>query len=261
MEKHRRRALSSAERAFWQTRYDQQAEWTSEVRRYLLDTAGIRKNARILEIGCAGGVILEDLRLKGFQNIFGLDIDHSSLRKNAAQITLLCADGLELPFAGEEFDFVFCHFLLLWIEDIQGLLMEANRVLKTAGYFAAFAEPDYSNRRDYPPELGEYGFLQNQALLKRGARLDSGSRLKAWLKDADFDIVLEGIIDDASFPTEMGMEQSELAVLEDDLHHVLQGEDLKKAISKARTITTDPGTRLHVPTHFALARKTLGMMV
>jgi hypothetical protein len=44
----------------WHSRYLQQAGWTSKLRGYLFQRAGVDKASRVLEVGCGTGAVLKD---------------------------------------------------------------------------------------------------------------------------------------------------------------------------------------------------------
>jgi SAM-dependent methyltransferase len=95
----------------------------------LLDHPGFREYARlivkvfrpesVLEIGCATGIILRNLRALGVEAI-GIDISKYAT-KNAVFDDVLQATAADLPFADNSFDLVFgCHC----IEHIPPFLLE-----------------------------------------------------------------------------------------------------------------------------------------
>src|SRR5512134_535279 len=111
----------------WHRRYLQQAQWTRDLRAYLFEKAGLNAASRaavVLEAGCGTGAILSGL--PGHHQLHGLDIDFRALtrcRAHAPAASLVQADALGLPYPGKTFDIVYCHFLLLWVDDpLQALL-------------------------------------------------------------------------------------------------------------------------------------------
>ena len=147
----------------WHQRYVQQARWTHEVRHFLFNKIGIGQNDPVMEVGCGTGAVLSDLpepveaptNLAAQTQIvrFGLDIDFQSLveaRRNTHHTAMIHGDALELPFASSAFRLVYCHYLLLWLDSPLHALLEMKRVTQPAGWIAAFAEPDYGARIDYP---------------------------------------------------------------------------------------------------------------
>ncbi len=247
--------LNQNERSFWQARYRQQAGWTIDVQRFLLSKTRLDKNAQILEIGCARGAVLANLKMFGYKNLYGVDIDLNSLTDTSGEFFSLFADGVHLPFNHESFNFVFSHYLLLWVSNPPAILEEAARALKPGGFFAAFAEPDYTHRKDSPLFMQEIGGLQNKGLQKQGVRLDSGAKLVGWLKDAGFEIVVEGVMEKTSQQSSGHSDPFEMEVLRHDLSDILTKKELDRTITRASQALQEPGAHIFIPTHYALGRK------
>src|SRR6266508_5757207 len=102
----------------WHRRYLQQAKWTRDLRTYLFKKADLNDQSRLLEVGCGTGAILSEL--PNHISLHGLDIDSDALaqcRINAPTASLVQGNALQLPYSRELFDIVYCHFLLLWVQD------------------------------------------------------------------------------------------------------------------------------------------------
>ena len=99
-----------------------------------------------------------------------------------------------LPFAGGQFDSVYCHFTLLWVADPLRVLCEARRPLQTGGWVLALAEPDYGGRIDYPETLAETGRLQAESLRRQGADIQLGRRLRALFHQAGLRNIESGVV-------------------------------------------------------------------
>jgi ubiquinone/menaquinone biosynthesis C-methylase UbiE len=154
----------------WHKRFVQQAAWTSEIRLYLFERAGMQAAKRVLEVGCGTGAILSGLATQAVMH--GLDKDQARLseaRRHAPKANLACADALALPYASGIFDITFCHFLLLWVGDPFLALREMKRVTRPGGSILALAEPDYGARVDKPDELAVLGRWQTESLRRQGA--------------------------------------------------------------------------------------------
>ena len=138
----------------WHARYVQQARWTGELRAYLFEKADAARAAAILEVGCGTGVILGEIVTRA--SLHGLDLDPNVLthcRFYVPSVSLVRADALELPYPDGIFDLVYCHYLLLWVDDPLQALREMKRVTRPGGNILALAEPDYFTRIDQPHEL------------------------------------------------------------------------------------------------------------
>ncbi|HEY5983354.1 MAG TPA: class I SAM-dependent methyltransferase [Anaerolineales bacterium] len=248
----------------WHKRYLQQAEWTRDLRAYLLRQAGLAGARRVLEVGCGTGVILQDMAARvsssrpPIPQIHGLDISSEALsqsKHNAPAACLTRGDALALPFLNGVFDIVCCHFLLLWVLDPPSAVREMRRVTRRGGYVLALAEPDYSGRVDKPATLAPLGHLQRQSLERQGAHTGIGSALNALFHEAGLGILESGQIE-AWSPSPQTDEafRGEWEVLEQDLKGVLSGAELHR-LKELDAAATQRGERtLHVPTYFALAQ-------
>jgi 2-polyprenyl-6-hydroxyphenyl methylase/3-demethylubiquinone-9 3-methyltransferase len=97
------------------------------------------KNIEILDIGCGGGLLSNDLSKIG-HHVSGIDIHEEVLQvaRNYDQlkrVKYIKADALNLPFPDESFDVVCAMDFLEHIEDYQLALKEGTRVLKKNGLF------------------------------------------------------------------------------------------------------------------------------
>ena len=97
------------------------------------------KNIEILDIGCGGGLLSNDLSKIGY-HVSGIDIHEEVLQvaRNYDQfkkVKYIKADALNLPFPDESFDVVCAMDFLEHIEDYQLALKEGTRVLKKNGLF------------------------------------------------------------------------------------------------------------------------------
>ena len=104
----------------WHQRYLQQAGWTRQVRKHLFAKAGLQSNAKVLEVGCGTGAVMSQIATETQYNQTGIDIDYPSLvftQGTCPKANLAQADGHLLPFADSSFDAVYCHYLLLWVDD------------------------------------------------------------------------------------------------------------------------------------------------
>jgi SAM-dependent methyltransferase len=95
--------------------------------------------ARVLEVGCGEGVLLRD---SGFAPV---QLDISITRLCKAQTTgnpLICADGLDLPFADASFDVVLLIAVLEHVSQPERIVDEMWRVLKPGGKGAILTPND-----------------------------------------------------------------------------------------------------------------------
>jgi ubiquinone/menaquinone biosynthesis C-methylase UbiE len=238
---------------YWHHRYLQQAAWTSDLRAYLFNKTGLPQARRVLEVGCGTGAILSTLQTSA--SLHGFDFDTAALhesRLHAPTAFSTRGDAHSLPYSNQSFDIVYCHFLLLWVNDPLQVLIEMKRVTKSSGYVLALAEPDYTTRTDQPDELAELGRLQNESLQRQGADISLGARLADLFFRAGIKIVETGAIQSREKDALSSEEwQNEWAVIESDLTESVTEKEiarLKELDEEARL----RGTRLlNVPTYFA----------
>jgi ubiquinone/menaquinone biosynthesis C-methylase UbiE len=258
----------------WHDRYLQQAAWTRGLRDYLFGKTKLSRAESVLEVGCGTGAILSTWRTSasltctaphlprtaGAGNAVrckchGLDLDAAALNETHLHVPtafLTCGNAHALPYSNQSFDIVYCHFLLLWVNDPLHVLIEMKRVTKSSGYVLALAEPDYTTRTDQPDELLVLGRLQNESLQRQGADISLGVRLADLFFRAGIKIVETGAIQswekDALSSEEW---QNEWAVIESDLTESVT----EKEIARLKELDEEAqlrGTRvLNVPTYFA----------
>ncbi len=239
----------------WHERYTQQARWTRDLRAYLFDKAGLKDARRVLEVGCGTGAILSTITASAL--LHGLDLAPDALaeaRIHAPGAILVHADALSLPYADFTFDIVFCHFLLLWVNDPLRAVREMARVTRPQGHVLALAEPDYSQRVDKPASLAPLGKWQAEALRAQGADVSFGARLAETFARAGIEVIETGTIRRSEEEASRGEREKEWAVMEADLAASVPGED----IQKMKSLDDDAWARgervLHVPTYFAWGR-------
>lgn len=228
------------------------------MRRYLLARAGLPNARRVLEVGCGSGAILVDLAMPSSANLFGLDIDQSSLqiaKKETPTARLTAGDAHRLPYPGGKFDIVFTHFVLLWLQQPTAALQEMRRVTRRGGTVLALAEPDYGKRVDQPEGLAKLGRLQTESLRAQGADPQIGGRLQGLFEAAGF-----GQIEGGQIATEKNIRPSkddwrlETEMLRADLAGMVSPEELEKLLEEDQR-AWQAGTRvLQVPTYYALGQ-------
>jgi SAM-dependent methyltransferase len=242
----------------WHARFTQQARWTEQIRRYLLQRAGLSSSMRLLEVGCGTGAVLSTLAESGCQ-VHGLDLEDAFLlqaKRNTPAAALVQGDAHFLPYAEASFDIVCCHFLLLWVVDPARVLAEMRRILRPGGWLLALAEPDYGGRIDYPDELIQLGALQEAALRRQGAETRLGRRLAALFHAAGLQEVETGVLGGqwraAPAPEDLAQEWQ---VLQADLGGALPPEELARLRQSDAQAWASGARVLFVPTFYAAGRK------
>lgn len=96
---------------------------------------------RVLDVGCGGGLLAEEVARLGC-TVIGVDPSHGSLtaaRAHAATQGLAIeyqgGRGEALPFAAESFDVVYCCDVLEHVSDLRQVVAESARVLKPGGVY------------------------------------------------------------------------------------------------------------------------------
>jgi SAM-dependent methyltransferase len=236
----------------WHKRYLQQAQWTRELREYLFKQAGLNEASRVLEVGCGTGAILSEV--SSLTSLHGLDIDTEALaqcRVYAPETLLVRGDALELPYANNTFEIVYCHFLLLWVKDPLQALLEMKRVGKAGAHVLVFAEPDYTARVDTPPELVPLGQWQAESLRRQGADPGLGARLADLFFRAGIELFETGTIQNAGWEPSAAEWANEWTVIESDLAGFISNDDIQKMKGLDQQARERGNRTLYVPTYFA----------
>jgi ubiquinone/menaquinone biosynthesis C-methylase UbiE len=241
----------------WHNRYKRQAQWTMDLRTYLFKQIKLSPGNRVLEVGCGTGVILKELEEFGTIPV-GLDIDTHHIKiamRNISTSHLSAGDAHHLPFRDNYFDFTFCHFLLLWVENPIRVISEMARVTKPGGCVLSLAEPDYGGRIDYPEELEILGEHQVKSLFLQGADPYLGRKLAYYFSRAGLDSVHTGVLGGQwSNNPDWDSWNSEWQVLESDIAqnpNLINTNQISQAKEKDRA-AFEAGVRvLFVPTFYA----------
>lgn len=239
----------------WHERYTQQARWTEDLRRYLLEKAGIAEAKRVLEAGCGTGAILSSMNTTA--QLHGLDISRDVLNQARIHIPrshLACGDVLNLPYPNFSFDITLCHFLMLWVKNPLQAAREMARVTRPGGNVLALAEPDYSKRVDKPDSLSPLGRWQAEALRQQGADPEFGARLADTFRQAGIEIVETGIIQKSTGIATRQDWELEWQVLEADLEGSIPDLELKRMKRLDEQVRVKGVRNLFVPTYFAWGR-------
>lgn len=116
---------------------------------------GLKDDAKILDIGCAKGFLLKDIKdLYPSAEVWGLDISGYALEEayNLGLNNLILGNAASLPFEDKAFDFIFCNNSLhniLNINETIVSLKEISRVGKSAWVsIAAYVTEEEKERID-----------------------------------------------------------------------------------------------------------------
>lgn len=96
---------------------------------------------RVLDVGCGGGLLAEQFAALGCR-VTGIDRSlptlvaaRSHAEKMGLSIQYLEGSAEQLPFDSQQFDMVFCCDVLEHVDDIDPVIAELSRVLKSGGVF------------------------------------------------------------------------------------------------------------------------------
>jgi ubiquinone/menaquinone biosynthesis C-methylase UbiE len=242
----------------WHARYNQQAQWTAQLRSYLYKKAGLDDAGRLLEIGCGTGAVLADFPVRA--GVFGMDLSLPALRQafiHAPGASLCGADASHLPFANGAFDMLMGHFVLLWVSDPLQVVKEMRRVTRAGGAVLALAEPDYGGRIDFPEELAEAGRWQAESLRRQGADPLLGRKLAGIFTRAGLRNVQTGVLagEWKNAPggslTDNAQSNLEWDVMAADLAGKVAADDIQR-LRRVDELARQRGERvLFVPTFYA----------
>jgi SAM-dependent methyltransferase len=115
--------------------------WWFRARRDLVArlVANVPKSARILELGCSGGVLIRGLKAKGFLDITGIDISGNAIKRCGERgVRAMVGDAAETKISGKKFDLIIASDLLEHIKDDSKALKEWHRLLNKGGKLIVF---------------------------------------------------------------------------------------------------------------------------
>lgn len=108
--------------------------------RRLLSRHRLGTQAKILDVGCAGGALIRNLHGAGYADVAGIDIsDRAVARCRSLGLDQVSrADAARLQFGDAEFDAVIASDILEHLPDERQALAEWRRVLKPNGLLLVF---------------------------------------------------------------------------------------------------------------------------
>ncbi len=138
------------------------------------------KKAKILDIGCAGGPLLNDLKKAGFVNAVGADFSPEAVAKCAARgLKAYEADAHNLPFEPNSYDLLIASDSLEHLEFDEKALANWFSILKPGGRILIF--------------VPAYMFLwSEQDVVNFHFRRYTRSNLAAKMQKAGFEVTRKG---------------------------------------------------------------------
>lgn len=112
------------------------------MRRVLVEELGIEpRGKRVLDVGCGGGLLAEELARLGCE-VVGVDLSEASIevaqehaRREGLAIEYHAGKAESLPFPSASFDIAYCCDVLEHVEDVPAVISETARVLKPGGVY------------------------------------------------------------------------------------------------------------------------------
>ncbi|WP_431857376.1 class I SAM-dependent methyltransferase [Azospirillum sp.] len=104
------------------------------------NTLRVDRGARILDIGCRYGSLLQNFHLAGYADVHGVDVDAAAVARGAAAYPELAGrlhayDGTHLPFQEGSFDAITMFDVIEHIGPIDEYLKNVRRLLRPGGLF------------------------------------------------------------------------------------------------------------------------------
>ncbi|KKQ25102.1 MAG: Type 11 methyltransferase [Microgenomates group bacterium GW2011_GWC1_37_12b] len=107
-----------------------------------LDFLDLKKESKLLEVGCGDGVFLKRIVKTYKVKAWGIDISSNSIRRakidDEQKIKFRVADATKIPFPKNSFDNIICFDTLEHIKDQNKVIEEMIRVLKPGGKLLLF---------------------------------------------------------------------------------------------------------------------------
>ncbi len=144
----------------------------------------------VLDVGCGAGV--EVVRFaRGGARTFGVDLSEQAVGLTALNLSqqsltagVAVADGEVLPFADNQFDYVFAHGVIQYASDDSRIVAECHRVLKPGGIvlFQVYNRISWLNllskvmktplEHEDAPVLKRYSIPEFRSLISRFAKVE-----------------------------------------------------------------------------------------
>lgn len=168
------------------------------------------KPARVLDLACGDGILLQILNNSGFKHLdlTGVDMSEGELavartRLAGTSIKLFEARAQQLPVTDNSMDFIFCHYALMLMGEVEQVLTEIRRCLKPGGVFSAVLAGSFIRSQimvDFSEMLSEILKSEGAERIRLGdARIQSSTEVKPLLEQyfenvevKEFEILYEG---------------------------------------------------------------------
>lgn len=236
-----------------------QAGWTRAMRVHLYRRIALMGRRRILDIGCADGLITAEIAGRTKGEVTGIDISPERVdeaRRNHPDIAFRETDAHDLPFGDGSFDAVVTNFTLMWTERPERVMAEVVRVLKNGGAFLASGEPDYGGRIDEPESLSALAGAWAESIVADGGDPFFGRRLKGLMTGSGLRSVEVGVMPSVWEP-EAG---DELEAYLDCLRYLFSGRaagglDIDEIIKRERQAARSGARLVFLPIFWGIGEK------
>jgi ubiquinone/menaquinone biosynthesis C-methylase UbiE len=153
----------------------------------MIKAVGRIKGKKLLDVGCGAGVHVKHYQKMGAK-CWGIDLSDTMIelaKKNCTSAEFKVGSMTKLPYKSNSFDIVTCSLAIDYVEDIEKVLKEMNRVLKKGGlvYYSTESQINLSKER-YEDEnykikgLGEFYDKKSKKYIVLGKT--EKSRLAQW---------------------------------------------------------------------------------
>lgn len=178
----------------------------------LIERARLCAGEAVLDVACGTGVVARlAAKATGDGHVTGLDVNAGMLavargvRSEGAPITWIEGSALDLPFAAETFDVVFCQLGLQFFPDQRQALLEMRRVLRSSGRAALSVYSPIERT----PGANAFVIALDEVLGVHASRIKRGehafadpAQLKTLLQGAGFAAVdVQTVVQTISFPS------------------------------------------------------------
>lgn len=162
-----------------------------------VDALPFEKGARVLDVGCGGGIMSVALARRGF-NVDA--VDHAAaMVEQTRQVAKLAGmekivhcsieDAHEFTFEDNTFELVVALGVIHWLHDLRKVMTEITRVLKPGGYAILSVDTRWGSRLDVAQllrwvvngQLRKFGLLSPVTSVSVGPNFYSAKQFKRYL--------------------------------------------------------------------------------
>ncbi len=136
----------------------------------LISKKRLSSNSSIFDIGCSNGLLLDELKKKGYRNLYGIDVSSEAIKEcRKKHSNVFVRSGEKTGFGKEKFDLLVASDILEHIKDHDKALLEWHKILKKNGVAIVFV-PAFKFLWSYPDELNHHYRRYTLKKLKKMSR-------------------------------------------------------------------------------------------